>query len=442
MVYKFKQLCIMEKPSSFFFISREGDAYSETFKRVRMMPLYSFPHLKDLSYTKNILKNKYFLHLDFDAFYAQVEQRDNPKLRGKPVAVGSSPGGKGIVMTASYEARALGIETGMSMWEAKQRCPSLIDMPCYGTKYESILQNIQNELKQFVPEEFIEQYSVDECFLDLTSVVKDWEEAEHLSSIIKFRILEIENLTVSIGCSWNKTYAKIATKLNKPNGLTVITPDDKARIYALPVKKMWGIGRRTEKRLSLFGIKTIGDLAESDEYILKREFGINGIVFKKLARGEDTSEIYRKQKAEKCLSHQHSLAEPIYKTGDVQSELRRVSEYICRKLRDKQLVAGGMLLTLRYENLRYAGDDIKLRSYTNDDREIYEHALEIFSRFPKPRQTLKGRMFGIAVFDLLPDTRRNNLELFETKVAMPYYALDKLKYKYGEGIIRVGLNRV
>jgi DNA polymerase-4 len=432
----------MEKPSSFFFISREGDSYSETFKRVRMMPLYSFPHFRELNPLQRNLGNRYFLHLDFDAFYAQVEQRDNPKLRGKPVAVGSSPGGKGIVMTASYEARALGVETGSSMYEAKKICPSLIDLPCYGTKYESILQNIQSELKQFVPEEFIEQYSIDECFLDLTPVVKDWEDARRTASFIKFRILEIENLTASIGCSWNKTYAKIATKLQKPNGLTVITPEDKARIYALPVKKMWGIGTRIERRLSLFGIKTIGDLAEFDEYVLKREFGINGIVFRKLARGEDTSGIFRKQLSEKCLSHQHSMSQAIYKTADVQSEIRRVSEYICRKLRDKELVAGGMFLTLRYENLRYAGDDIKLRTYTNDDREIYEHALELFSRFPKPRKSLRGRAFGIAVFDLLKDPRRNNLELFEQKTNLPYYALDKLKYKYGEGIIRVGLSRV
>ena len=442
MAYNNKPFNYMDKQSSFFFISREGDAYSETFKRVRMMPLYSFPHYKDLNPFQSNKKERYFLHLDFDAFYAQVEQRDNPKLRGKPVAVGSSPGGKGIVMTASYEARALGIDTGISMYEAKKICPSLIDLPCYGAKYESILQNIQKELRSYVPEEFIEQYSIDECFIELTHVAKDWDEVRHLAHCIKFRILEIENLTVSVGCSWNKTYAKIATKLRKPDGLTVITPADKDRIYALPVKKMWGIGTRTERRLSLFGIKTIGDLAESDEYILKREFGINGVVFRKLARGEDTSGIFHKQQAEKCLSHQHSLSEAIYRSEDLQNELRRIAEYICRKLRDKELLAGSMFLTLRYENLKYAGDEIRLRTYTNDDREIYEYALELLRRFPKPRKSLRGRAFGIAVFNLLPDRRRGNLELFEQKTPVPYYTLDKLKYKYGEGIIRVGLGRV
>ena len=132
----------MDKISSSFFVPRSEQGYDAMYKRIRLMPLYSFPHYKDLNPHLGLYKPKIFLHIDFDAFYAQVEQRDNPNLRGKPVSVGSTTGMKGIVMTASYEARAFGIETGMSLWEAKKICPMLISLPCYGPKYEVIIQNL------------------------------------------------------------------------------------------------------------------------------------------------------------------------------------------------------------------------------------------------------------------------------------------------------------
>lgn len=425
--------------SSFFFISREMTDYSELFKRVRMMPLYSFPHFKDFNHKIICNTNRFFIHLDFDAFYAQVEQRDNPKLKCKPVSVGGTPDGKGIVMTASYEARALGIDTGMSVWEAKQICPALISLPCYGPKYEGIMNTIMEELKSFTCEEFIEQYSIDECFLDISSIVRNFKEAESIATAIKKRIKKVENLTTSLGVSYNKTYAKIATKFKKPDGLTIITKEDKPEIYLLPVSKLWGVGRRIEKRLSVMNIHTIGSLANTSPGALKKEFGINGIVFRKLARGEDTSGIYKKNSHEKGLSHQHSLAKNIYNNNDIEAELRRVSEYMCRKLRSKKLVAGHLWLTARYEDLRYAGDDIRLKQYTNDDREIFDSAITLFKKFPQPTKNFQLRMFGMTVFDLHKDNKQSNYELFEKKVHLPFYAIDKLKYKFGENIIRVGI---
>lgn len=431
----------METISSQFFIPRQEQGYPDMYKRVRMMPLYSFPHYKDLNPYINFNKNKYFIHLDLDAFYAQAEQRDNPSLRGKPVSVGSTTGNKGIVMTASYEARALGIDTGMSLWEAKKICPQLISVPCYGPKYESILLNIMRGLKSFVPSDLIEQYSIDECFLDISPIVKNFREAENLAVAIKQKILDLENLTCSIGVSYNKTYAKIATKFNKPNGLTVITHGDREKIYKLPVKKLWGVGTRIAKRLSLMNILTIRDLAESCEGALKKEFGINGVVLRKLARGEDTSGIFRKNEKEKCLNHHHTLTNNIYKREDIVLEIRRISEYICRKLRSKKLLAGSLYLVIRYNNLRYSGDHIKLRSATNSDREIFEAALVVYRRFPEPNESLQARMFGITVFELSEDLNRYNLDMFRTtEKKIPYGTLDSIKQKFGEEIIRVGLN--
>jgi DNA polymerase-4 len=430
----------MQLISSSYFIPREGTDFDSLYKRVRIMPLYSFPHIKDMNIHIVSHERRFFAHIDFDAFYAQVEQRDNIKLRGKPVSVGGTEGGKGIVMTASYEARAMGVDTGMSVLEAKRICPELISVPCYGPKYESIMLNLLSALKEYVPDDCIEQYSIDECFADLSGVVKNFYEATKVSNAIKRKILELENLTASMGISYNKTFAKLATKLQKPNGLSVVTQENKEKIYSMPANKLWGIGRRIEVRLYTLGIKTIGELAAANERLLKKEFGINGVIFRKLARGEDTSEIMRKEKKEKSLNHYHTMAKPIYKTEDVRKEIRRIGEYICRKLRSKQLTAGCMHLSIRFENLTYTSHLVKLREYTNDDREIFNAAAVIYNdKLHKPREEMKARQFGMGVYDLHTDTRERNLHLFEKKVFLPYYALDKIKTKYGEGIIRVGL---
>ena len=426
--------------SSYFFIPREEAKDYEIFKRVRIMPMYSFPHFKEFNPKINENKNKFFVHLDFDAFYAQVEQRDNPNLRGKPVSVGGTPDGKGIVMTASYEARAMGIDVGTSVYQARKICPDLVSIPCYGPKYEDIMEDIWEALKDFVPEEYVEKYSIDECFIDISPVVRNFKQAEQMAKNIKARVKELENLTVSIGCSYNKTYSKMATKLQKPDGLTVISQKDKQRIYELPVTKIWGIGRRIGKRLAIMNINTVEDLANGNEYRLRKEFGINGIVFRKMARGEDTSGIFRKTEHEKCLHHNHTLTTPIFKEFDIKQEVRRIGEYICRKLRSKNLVAKHLYFVIRYDTLKYAGNDIKMRQYTNDDREIYKYALEILKNLPPPNPKYKARMFGMGVFGLQTDIQRENLSLFEQKVFLPYYAIDKLKYKYGEGIIRVGID--
>lgn len=403
------------------------------------MPLYSFPHLKDMNLNTGSFGRRFFLHIDFDAFFAQVEQRDNPKLRGKPVSVGGTGGNRGIVMTASYEARARGVETGMSVVEARELCPELISLPCYGPKYESIMANLQEMLRRFVPEDCIEQYSIDECFADLSPVAVNFYQAVALGKDIKAEVRRLENLTASMGVSYNKSFAKLATKLMKPDGLTVITKENEEKIHSMPVSRLWGVGSRNELRMQIHGIRTIGDLAVAPQGLLRKEFGINGIVFGRMARGEDTSGIFRKERKEKSLNHFHTLSEAIYKKEDVKSEIRRIGEYICRKMRCKELVAGYVYLALRFEDLTYTSGALKLSQLSNDDREIYKASMEIYKRMRKPGELLKGRQFGMGVFDLHTDTHSENLSLFERKAAVPYGALDSLKAKFGENVIRIGL---
>lgn len=433
----------MQKISSSFFITRGGGKGRNIFKRVRFMPLYSFPHHKDLNYKIEKHDRRYFLHLDFDAFFAQVEQRDNPKLRGKPVSVGGNGGIKGIVMTCSYEARALGVKTGMSVFEAKQICPELISLPCYGPKYEAILLNITEAFIKLVPEDCIEQYSIDECFLELTPVVKDYFDAIRFALKIKKLVKRMENLTVSVGLSFNKSYAKLATKFRKPDGLSVIREENRPDIYMLPAVKLWGIGSRIEKRLAMLGIFTIGDLANCNFHAVHKEFGINGVILRKIARGEDTRIIAtgKQKRIEKSFNHHHTLTEPIYKSEDVTDEIRRIGEYMCRKMRFKNLAGKHLFLTLRFDDLGFISEDIKLFSPTNDERDIFEAAMYLYKRFPEPEPFHKVRMFGMTIFDLHPITGYN-LDLFRKQPILPYKELDYLKEKYGENIIRVGLTRL
>jgi DNA polymerase-4 len=406
-----------------------------------MMPLYSFPHRKDLNYKVEEHVDRYFIHLDIDAFFAQVEQRDNPKLRGRPVSIGGNGGNKGICMTASYEARACGVDIGMSVVEARKLCPGLISIPCYGQKYEAILLNIMDNIKKLIPEDCIEQYSIDECFLEITPVVKDYFSAIALAAKIKKIIKRIENLTASIGLSFNKSYAKLATKFDKPNGLYVIRQDEREKIFKLPVSKIWGVGSRIERRMALLNIVTIGDLANANIHALHKEFGINGVIFRKLARGEDTSSISTmKERIEKSFNHNHTLTDSIYKHHEISQEIKRMVEYICRKMRAKDLIADHMSFVIRYDDLGYVGNKVRLAPPSNLQNDLYRAAMHIYSKFPPPTIKRKARLFGVSVFQLYK-VYGYNLDLFDSSNLIPYKQIDFLKEKYGEKIIRQGIDR-
>lgn len=430
----------MEKISSSYFITRGRERESTLFKRVRFMPLYSFPHHAEHKTKIEKNQNRYFIHLDIDAFFAQVEQRDNPKLRGKPVSVGGNGGMKGICMTASYEARAYGVEIGMSVVDALRLCPQLISVPSYGTKYEAILLNILHNVRKFVPDEFIEQYSIDECFLEVTHVVKDWFGAIRLAYKIKQMIQKLENLTSSIGLSYNKSYAKLATKLDKPDGLAVLREENKDIVYKLPVEKLWGVGKRIMARMHLLGIVTIGDLANANFNAVHKEFGINGVMLRKIARGEDTSDIHvKKERLEKSFNHAHTLTNPVYEQKDIDNEIKRMAEYISRKMRAKDFIATQLGFFMRYDDLGSLGNSVKLKPPTNDQRDLIFYCKAIYNTFPKPTPERKARQFGISAFDLRRVTGYN-LDLFRKFQNLPYKEIDYLKEKWGERIIRVGLD--
>ncbi len=435
--------------SSQFFIPREGEKHAENFRRVRFLPPYSFPHIKTFDLNLKDNSRKIFYHMDINAFFAQVEQRDNPELKGKPVSVGGWEGSNaGIVMTSSYEARnKYGVRTGMSVIDAKKLCPVLISLPCNGPKYERTLLDVIEILHQFFPNDCVEQYSIDECFMEGTGVVKNFEEAIRLGEKVKEAIKKELLLDISLGLSYNKSYAKTASKIKRtkyiPNVFNIIPfqkNEKHLELLNLPADKLWGIGRRIYRRLLAMGITTIGDLAESNEVRMRKEFGINGIVFRKCARGEDTSGIFVKTEKEKCLGHNHTVFNPVTNVLDAEREIRYLAEYICRKMRSKKLVASMLYFSIRYDDLRYTGGEHRFPEFTNNDSDVYEAAKRIFYTLPQPSEYYRIRTFGVFVSDLHLDTFDKHLNLFKNEVKMPYYELDKLKARYGEKIIRIGIN--
>ncbi|MBB4571167.1 DNA polymerase IV [Rhizobium leucaenae] len=229
------------------------------------------------------------VHIDMDAYYASVEQRDNPELRGKPIAVGGSAA-RGVVAAASYEARAFGVHSAMPSVTAKRKCPELIFVPPRFDVYKAVSQQIREIFAEYTP--LIEPLSLDEAYLDVTENLKGMEIATEIASEIRAKIKEITGLNASAGISYNKFLAKMASDLNKPNGQAVITPKNgPAFVEALPVKKFHGVGPATAEKMHRLGIDTGADLKDKTLEFLVEHFAKSGPYFYGIARGIDERQV-------------------------------------------------------------------------------------------------------------------------------------------------------
>ncbi|MEM3442817.1 MAG: DNA polymerase IV, partial [Candidatus Bathyarchaeia archaeon] len=238
-------------------------------------------------------KRRIIIHVDMDHFFTAVEEREHPEYKGKPVIVGADPkGGKGrgVVSTCNYEARKFGVRSGMPISRAWKLCPQAVYLPVNYELYTKVSDKIMNLLRKYADK--FERWGIDEAFLDITSKVKDYSEAESLAKQIKKEIFEKERLTCSIGIGPNKLIAKIASDFQKPDGLTIVREDEAEKFLApLPVRKLLWVGRKTEEKLKAMGIKTIGDLAQFDPTLLAEAFGVMGTQMYLAAHGIDKSEV-------------------------------------------------------------------------------------------------------------------------------------------------------
>lgn len=288
------------------------------------------------------------LHVDMDAFFASVEQKDHPELRGKPVIVGGAAERRGVVSAASYEARTFGVHSAMPTAQAKRLCPHGIFLPVRMARYQEVSQKIFEILSTFTPD--LEQVSIDEAFLDVTGCQRLFGPPLTIARLIKEAIRKETDLTCSIGVAPTLFVAKIASDLEKPDGLVVI-PDEEvlARLRPLPVEKLWGVGEITARRLHRLGITTLGDLQSWPRATLIEHLGELGSHLHDLAHGIDPR-IVEESDPEKSLSHEETFAEDVLDLNVLEETLLELSDKVARRARARGSCGRTIVLKVRYHD--------------------------------------------------------------------------------------------
>jgi DNA polymerase-4 len=291
------------------------------------------------------------VHVDMDAFYASVEQRDNPDLRGKPIAVGGSAA-RGVVAAASYEARAYGVYSAMPSVTAKRKCPDLIFVPPRFDVYKAVSQQIREIFAEYTP--LIEPRSLDEAYLDVTENLKGMEIATEIALEIRAKIKAVTGLNASAGISYNKFLAKMASGLNKPNGQAVITPKNgPAFVEALPVKKFHGVGPATAERMRKYGIETGLDLKSKSLAFLQEHFGKSGPYFYGIARGVDERQV-KPDRIRKSVGAEDTFVEDIADLDLAIAELKHLAEKVWRCCEGQGVSGKTVTVKIKYSDFTQA----------------------------------------------------------------------------------------
>jgi DNA polymerase-4 len=346
------------------------------------------------------------LHLDMDAFYAAIEQRDDPSLRGRPVVVGSPPDKRGVVCTASYEARVFGIHSAMPSRTAGKLCPHADFLPVNMTKYVAVSRQIRAIMDQFTP--LIEPISIDEAFLDITGAMLIWKDPVSLTRALKERIREELALTASVGLAPNKFLAKLASDMHKPDGMTIVPqqPDEILTFLApLPVSRIWGVGKAAQEKLKRFGIEQVDDVQPHDEETLQRWLGeAFGSHLWRLARGLDDRPVVTEREA-KSISNEHTFDKDCDDLETVRHVLIELTEQVGRRAR-----SGGKQARTGQIKLRFDDFDTKTRRQpfpqpTQSDRDFLACALSLFDAQTIDRP-IRLIGFGVSNFESEKDRAR------------------------------------
>jgi len=337
------------------------------------------------------------LHIDMDAFYASVEQRDDPSLLGKPVVVGGSAEGRGVVAASSYEARKFGIYSAMSAYRAKQLCPHAIFIRPRIDYYAAVSQQLRQIFEEFTP--LIEPLSLDEAFLDVTGSESLLGSAVQMGQQIKTLVQKRLQLTASVGVAPNKFLAKIASDLEKPNGFVVVLPDQiQSFLDPLPVGRIWGVGKVTSQVFKRFAISTIGQLRQLSRETLYDLFGSSGEHYWKLSHGIDTRPVVPDREA-KSISNETTFAEDIRDIDDLKARLVTLVEKVGRRLRNHNRMGRTIELKVRFSDFKSLTRSLSLGSPTNITNELLAAGLELLSN-RLPKNHLPVRLIGFGVTNL------------------------------------------
>lgn len=375
-----------------------------------------------------------------DAFYAAVEQLDDPELRGRPILVGP-PSGRGVVLTASYEARPFRVGSAMAMAEALRRCPQALVVPPRFERYQAVSLTIMRTFREFSPE--VEALSLDEAFLDMTGAEHIFGPPASLGRRIKEAVREATGgLTASVGISGTKYVAKVASGHRKPDGLTIV-PQADARAWLAPqsVAKLWGAGPKTQARLKAAGYHTIGDIAAAERVELVRRFGKSGAHFYRLSHAEDARRVVT-DRAAKSISSERTFEADIALADEIAFHLRRAAEHVASRLRRQHSVAGGVRLKLKTARFRVLTRQCTLAEPSQSGDVL---ARAVTAMLPALIDRGPFRLVGVAAFELraaaagdgdldrqlglLADARGERRARLE-------HALDALEQRFGRGVVQ------
>jgi len=369
------------------------------------------------------------LHVDMDAFYASVEQRDNPDLKGKPVVVGGGTN-RGVVAAASYEARKFGIRSAMPMAEAIRRCDHLVRVRPRMSHYRDASKIIFSIFREFTP--LVEGLSLDEAFLDVTASVKLFGSPEKMAAKIKRRILDDTALTASVGVAENKLIAKIASDLDKPDGLTIVLPDNyRERLDPLPVRVIPGIGRETLKRLEQVRVSSVRDLRLADDRDLEPIFGRFTQKTRDRASGIDSRPVVPSRE-EKSISAEETYDQDLSRHADMNRELLRLADRTAARLRKSLLGAGTVQLKIRRADFSTQTRQRSIKPPANGTDQIYAVAKELLDSWLASNPGAKIRLLGVGGSNLAPAEQP---DLFETDSRQTTSAIDEtvdeIREKFG-----------
>ena len=372
-------------------------------------------------------------HADMDAFYAAIEQLDDPSLRGKPVLVGPRSR-RGVVLTASYEARPFKVGSAMPMARARRMCPDAIIVPPRFERYTEISKIIMRVFSEFSPH--VEAISLDEAFLDLTGSSQLLGDHHTIGMKLKAAVREATGgLTASVGISATKYVAKVASAYQKPDGLTIVEPDEaQAWLAPFPVSRLWGAGPVTEKRLHALSLYTIQDVAACDPDWLVKQLGNAGRRFYSLAHATDPRPVEGRSSS-KSIGSERTLAKDISDKLEIKRYLRRSAEEIAKRLRRKRYAAFGVQVKLKTTKFQSLTRQHRRRQPTDVAEELYKDATVILGKFEHPGPF---RLVGMAAYDLVAAEEIPQPDLFGSGIRQRRLetAIDDLIQRFGPNILR------
>lgn len=377
------------------------------------------------------------MHVDMDAFFAAVEQRDNPALRGKPVVIGGDPRRRGVVSTASYEARKFGIHSAMPLREAYERCPRAVFLPGNHAKYHRVALQIQGIFSNYTP--LVEPVSLDEAFLDVSGCEQLFGDAVQIGTAIKKRIAGELGLTASVGIAPNKLLAKLASDLEKPDGFVVITREKAEKVLKdLPVSRLWGVGKATEQILAGLGVKTIGALAALPVETLRRLFGTSGEELHRLAQGIDNRPVepfWEPKSVGNEITFERDISDP----EAIRLTLLQLSEHVAWRLRQAGVAGQTVTVKFRDEGFHTITRSRSLPESVDTSETVYRTAVELWRLSGWMGKRL--RLVGVSVSHLgAPGAVQMDLFAAGPQRILKQQGLertlDALRERHGEPVIR------